>query len=187
MGWLPLAIQAAQGPIQPGLGHLQGWDTHSSLGNTTHLYTAPIQLPGRIQSITPMAGTQTSLSNIFTKLFWYEFRSIQPYELGNRTYEQEPKKNKPSRCIWNVVTLYIYLYSERKCAYKTWTAQRVFYLQIIGSKPICVNSHLKFISIQKLLGIICMYKLWHKISCRGENYLGNIYKKGTDATLFLTR
>jgi len=34
--WLaaPSPAQAAQGPIQPGLGHLQGWGTHSSLGSS---------------------------------------------------------------------------------------------------------------------------------------------------------
>ena len=29
----PPSAQAAQGPIQPGLEHLQGWGTHSSLGS----------------------------------------------------------------------------------------------------------------------------------------------------------
>ena len=28
MDWLPPPAQAAQGCIQPGLEHLQGWDTH---------------------------------------------------------------------------------------------------------------------------------------------------------------
>ena len=35
LGWNGPQIppdQAAQGPVQPGLMHLQGWGTHSSLG-----------------------------------------------------------------------------------------------------------------------------------------------------------
>jgi len=31
------AAQAAQGPIQPGLEHLQGWGTHSSGQQCQHL------------------------------------------------------------------------------------------------------------------------------------------------------
>ena len=32
MGWLTPPAQAAQGPIQPSLEHLQGWGTHSFSG-----------------------------------------------------------------------------------------------------------------------------------------------------------
>ena len=34
MGWLPPTSSGCPGPIQPGLGHLQGWGTHSSLGSS---------------------------------------------------------------------------------------------------------------------------------------------------------
>ena len=30
-------VQANQGPVQPGLGHIQGWGTHSSLGSSAGL------------------------------------------------------------------------------------------------------------------------------------------------------
>jgi len=39
----PPPAQAAQGPIQPGLESLQGWGTHSSLGNLC--LTSNINLP----------------------------------------------------------------------------------------------------------------------------------------------
>jgi len=40
VGWVPPSAQAAQGPIQPGLEHLQGWGTHSFSGQLCHCLTA---------------------------------------------------------------------------------------------------------------------------------------------------
>ena len=34
MGWLPPTSSGCPGPIPPGLGYLQGWGTHSSLGSS---------------------------------------------------------------------------------------------------------------------------------------------------------
>ena len=40
MGWLPPPAQAAQGPIQPGLEHFQGWGIHSFFGQQCQCLTA---------------------------------------------------------------------------------------------------------------------------------------------------
>ncbi len=48
---LLLPAQAAQGPIQPGLEHLQGWGTHNLSGQTVPLPNYPLskEFPPNVQ------------------------------------------------------------------------------------------------------------------------------------------
>ena len=134
----------------------------------------PTQFPGRNPSIPLTACSQTALLKAFPPPFlWQEARSVSCISLATEGIHKNERKTRL------IIVLQSFPVFRKKYACKTWTDQEVFYLQIIGSKPLSVNSHLKFISIQKPLDIICVYKLWHTISCRGEKYLRNIYKKKT--------